>query len=44
METTAAAVRDVCRRERLRRPILLAVTVLTSLGDADLRVGRATRP
>ncbi len=37
MATTAAAVRDVCRRERLRRPIVLAVTVLTSLGDADLR-------
>ncbi|MCC6766157.1 MAG: orotidine-5'-phosphate decarboxylase [Deltaproteobacteria bacterium] len=37
MATTAAAVRDVCRRERLRRPLLLAVTVLTSLVDADLR-------
>jgi orotidine-5'-phosphate decarboxylase len=37
MKTTAAAVADVCRRERLRRPILLAVTVLTSLVDADLR-------
>jgi orotidine-5'-phosphate decarboxylase len=37
MKATVAAVADVCRRERLRRPILLAVTVLTSLGDADLR-------
>jgi len=42
MKATAAALADVCRRERLRRPILLAVTVLTSLGDADLhRVGVA---
>jgi orotidine-5'-phosphate decarboxylase len=37
MQTTVAAVDEVCRRERLRRPILLAVTVLTSLADADLR-------
>ena len=37
MAATVAAVDDVCRRERLRRPILLAVTVLTSLVDADLR-------
>jgi orotidine-5'-phosphate decarboxylase len=37
MATMAAAVADVCRRERLRRPILLGVTVLTSLADADLR-------
>jgi orotidine-5'-phosphate decarboxylase len=37
MATTAAAVRAVCRRERLRRPLMLAVTVLTSLADADLR-------
>jgi orotidine-5'-phosphate decarboxylase len=37
MTATVAAVDDVCRRERLRRPILLAVTVLTSLADADLR-------
>lgn len=36
MATTAAAVRDVCRRERLRQPIMLAVTVLTSLADEDL--------
>jgi orotidine-5'-phosphate decarboxylase len=42
MAATVAAVDDVCRRERLRRPILLAVTVLTSLVDADLhRVGVA---
>jgi orotidine-5'-phosphate decarboxylase len=37
MAATAVAVRDVCRRERLRRPLILAVTVLTSLADADLR-------
>lgn len=37
MRTTTAAVADVCKRERLRRPIMLAVTVLTSLSDADLR-------
>jgi orotidine-5'-phosphate decarboxylase len=36
MATTAVAVRDVCRRERLRRPVMLAVTVLTSLADEDL--------
>jgi len=42
MRATVAAVDEVCRRERLRRPILLAVTVLTSLDDADLhRVGVA---
>jgi orotidine-5'-phosphate decarboxylase len=42
MSATARAVADVCRRERLRKPILLAVTVLTSLEDADLkRVGVA---
>ena len=40
MRTTVAAVGDACRRERLRRPLMLAVTVLTSLADADLkRVG-----
>jgi orotidine-5'-phosphate decarboxylase len=47
MRATVAAVDDVCRRERLRRPILLAVTVLTSLVDADLKrvgvVGGAAR-
>lgn len=37
MAATVAAVDEACRRERLRRPILLAVTVLTSLSDADLR-------
>jgi orotidine-5'-phosphate decarboxylase len=37
MAATAVAVADVCKRERLRRPILLAVTVLTSLADGDLR-------
>ncbi|MEO6026671.1 MAG: orotidine-5'-phosphate decarboxylase [Candidatus Binatia bacterium] len=37
MRMTAATVADVCKRERLRRPIVLAVTVLTSLTDADLR-------
>ena len=37
MAATSAAVADACKRERLRRPILLAVTVLTSLADADLR-------
>jgi orotidine-5'-phosphate decarboxylase len=42
MTATVTAVSDVCKRERLRRPILLAVTVLTSLDDADLhRVGVA---
>jgi len=37
MTAAVTAVADVCRRERLRRPLLLAVTVLTSLGDVDLR-------
>ena len=31
------AVRGVCRAERLTRPALLAVTVLTSLGRDDLK-------
>jgi orotidine-5'-phosphate decarboxylase len=37
MEATVAAVDRVCRAEKLRRPKILAVTVLTSLADADLR-------
>src|ERR1044071_3723777 len=40
MHTTAKEVERVCRRAKLRRPIMLAVTVLTSLGQEDLlRVG-----
>ena len=40
MRTTAKEVERVCRRAKLRRPIMLAVTVLTSLGQEDLlRVG-----
>lgn len=40
MRTTAKEVERVCRRAKLRRPIMLAVTVLTSLGQDDLqRVG-----
>jgi orotidine-5'-phosphate decarboxylase len=37
MERTRAAVGRVCRRENLRRPKILAVTVLTSLRKSDLR-------
>jgi len=37
MERTRADVAAVCRRERLRRPRILAVTVLTSFARADLR-------
>jgi orotidine-5'-phosphate decarboxylase len=37
MRTTVQEVDQVCRREKLKRPILLAVTVLTSLGAEDLR-------
>ncbi len=37
MERTQAEVARACRREGLRRPKILAVTVLTSLGRADLR-------
>lgn len=37
MSETAKAVRRVCRAERLRRPRMLAVTVLTSLSTADLK-------
>jgi orotidine-5'-phosphate decarboxylase len=40
MRTTAKDVERVCGRTKLRRPIMLAVTVLTSLGQDDLqRVG-----
>jgi orotidine-5'-phosphate decarboxylase len=37
MERTVAEVDRVCRAERLRRPKIIAVTVLTSFDDADLR-------
>ena len=37
MERTAAEVTRVCRREGIRRPKILAVTVLTSLRKSDLR-------
>jgi orotidine-5'-phosphate decarboxylase len=36
MKRTVADVTRVCRAERLRRPKILGVTVLTSLEDADL--------
>jgi len=40
MRRTAKDVQRVCRQETLRRPIMLAVTVLTSLDKSDLkRVG-----
>jgi orotidine-5'-phosphate decarboxylase len=40
MRATVKEVRRVCRQERRRRPIMLAVTVLTSLNEDDLkRVG-----
>jgi len=40
MRTTAKEVRRVCRQESRRKPIMLAVTVLTSLNQDDLkRVG-----
>jgi orotidine-5'-phosphate decarboxylase len=40
MRTTVKEVERVCRREKRRRPIMLAVTVLTSLNQDDLqRVG-----
>ena len=42
MRTTVKEVERVCRQEKLRRPIMLAVTVLTSLNQDDLqRVGVA---
>src|SRR5262245_46250556 len=37
MSRTHADVTRACRREDLRRPKILAVTVLTSLGKGDLR-------
>src|SRR5947208_4356051 len=37
MERTHAEVTRVCRREGIRRPKILAVTVLTSLSKGDLR-------
>lgn len=37
MEKTQAEVSRACRREGIRRPKILAVTVLTSLGATDLR-------
>jgi len=36
MRHTVKEVRRVCRQENLRRPIMLAVTVLTSLDKSDL--------
>ena len=40
MQTTVREVRRVCRHEKRRRPIMLGVTVLTSLNQDDLhRVG-----
>lgn len=40
MRTAVKEVRRVCRQERRRKPIMLAVTVLTSLNQDDLkRVG-----
>ncbi len=40
MRTTVKEVERVCRREKIRRPIMLGVTVLTSLNQDDLaRVG-----
>lgn len=40
MRTTEKEVRRVCRQEKRRKPIMLAVTVLTSLNQDDLqRVG-----
>lgn len=38
MKQTVDAVRRVCRTEKLRRPKMLAVTVLTSLSAQDLKV------
>jgi|KBSSwiStaDraftv2_1062776.scaffolds.fasta_scaffold397853_1 orotidine-5'-phosphate decarboxylase len=44
MRTTVKEVRRVCRQEKQRKPIMLAVTVLTSLNQEDLqRVGVARK-
>src|SRR5918992_2241322 len=37
MRTTVKEVERVCRREKMRRPLMLGVTVLTSLNQDDLR-------
>lgn len=37
MRVTVREVNRVCRQESLRRPIMLAVTVLTSLSESDLQ-------
>jgi orotidine-5'-phosphate decarboxylase len=37
MRTTVRAVRRICRQEKRRQPIMLAVTVLTSLNQDDLK-------
>jgi orotidine-5'-phosphate decarboxylase len=37
MRTTVTEVRSMCRRENRNRPIMLAVTVLTSLDRSDLK-------
>jgi orotidine-5'-phosphate decarboxylase len=37
MKQTVSAVRRVCRTEKLRKPKILAVTVLTSLSRSDLK-------
>jgi orotidine-5'-phosphate decarboxylase len=44
MKQTVDAVRRVCRTEKLRRPKLLAVTVLTSLSAQDLETIGVTVP
>jgi len=37
MQTTVKEVRRVCRQEKLRKPLMLGVTVLTSLDNSDLK-------
>ena len=37
MQTTVKEVRRVCRQEKLRKPLMLGVTVLTSLDKSDLK-------